>query len=311
MRDEETVVVVRPDSSRPADQRLAMDHIARTAAFVAIWMALGVVFRVARAKWHVRTLDENAYLLVGVPLTVGWQLAVRRRPLLELWVDRWGNLARWSALRIGTGLVVTAGAAAFPIYAFVKAWSEVRSAPQMVAWHLCTIVGAVGVGYAASKLRGRDAGSIFGSLATAGLIGTGLMVGFTLLRVYMLHQPLPHALPALRIAGESFALYVPITFLLEEVTFRGLVDADVRDGRMIEGLAMAAFSSLLWGLWHVPFAPVHHAIEFASAGVLYVVIHVLIGIPLALWYRRSGNLLVPALTHAFIDAIRNALQSSS
>lgn len=306
-RDDETVVVLRADSFRPQDQRLAMGHIVRSAAFVALWMALGAGFRIARSH-GVRMLDENAYLVVGVPLTIAWQLAVRRRSPLELWVDRWANRGKSSVARIAMGVVFALLAAIVPVRSLVKGWSEMRGEPQMIAWSLCAILGAAGVGYAVSKLHAADAKSLFGCLGTAGVVGCGQMIFFTVLRMKMMHEAAPHlGMHALRVAGTSFALYLPICFLLEEVTFRGLVDADVRDGRPIEGIAMAAFSSVLWGLWHVPIAPVHKPIEFLSVSIVYPVVHVLIGIPLALWYRRSGNLLVPALTHAFIDAIRNAL----
>jgi membrane protease YdiL (CAAX protease family) len=32
----------------------------------------------------------------------------------------------------------------------------------------------------------------------------------------------------------------------------------------------------------------------------------MVGIPLSLFWRRSGNLFVPAAVHALIDAVRNA-----
>jgi membrane protease YdiL (CAAX protease family) len=38
-----------------------------------------------------------------------------------------------------------------------------------------------------------------------------------------------------------------------------------------------------------------------------VFVHTIIGIPLSIYWRKSGNLAVPAFTHAFIDAVRNAL----
>jgi membrane protease YdiL (CAAX protease family) len=38
-----------------------------------------------------------------------------------------------------------------------------------------------------------------------------------------------------------------------------------------------------------------------------VVVHVAVGTVLSLFWRRSGNLVVPALGHAFLDALRNAL----
>ena len=44
--------------------------------FVAVWVALGYLF----------PLNDETYLLMGIPLTVGFQILVRRRPLRELWV---------------------------------------------------------------------------------------------------------------------------------------------------------------------------------------------------------------------------------
>src|SRR5262249_15184402 len=44
--------------------------------FLAIWMAAG---------WLLK-LDPNQYLLLGVPLTVLFQMGVVRRPLRSLWV---------------------------------------------------------------------------------------------------------------------------------------------------------------------------------------------------------------------------------
>lgn len=44
--------------------------------FVAAWVALG----------YLLPGSDEAYLLMGVPLTARFQLVVRRRPLRELWV---------------------------------------------------------------------------------------------------------------------------------------------------------------------------------------------------------------------------------
>jgi hypothetical protein len=45
------------------------------------------------------------------------------------------------------------------------------------------------------------------------------------------------------------------------------------------------------------------------SGVLALVaVHSLIGVPLAIFWRESGNLAVPAFTHALIDGVRNALR---
>ena len=45
-------------------------------AFVAVWMAVGWIFR----------LDADVYLVIGVPLVVLFQLFIRRQPLRSLWV---------------------------------------------------------------------------------------------------------------------------------------------------------------------------------------------------------------------------------
>ncbi len=38
-----------------------------------------------------------------------------------------------------------------------------------------------------------------------------------------------------------------------------------------------------------------------------MVVHALIGVPLAIYWRKSGNLAVTAFTHALIDGIRDGL----
>jgi hypothetical protein len=53
------------------------------------------------------------------------------------------------------------------------------------------------------------------------------------------------------------ALYFPATFLLEEVTFRGALDAHVHHDGETRGWQSAVFTSTLWGLWHLP---VSHAL---------------------------------------------------
>jgi membrane protease YdiL (CAAX protease family) len=38
-----------------------------------------------------------------------------------------------------------------------------------------------------------------------------------------------------------------------------------------------------------------------------LIVHCAIGVPLSLGWRRTGRLVAPALAHALIDAVRNAL----
>ena len=57
-------------------ERGVLRRWAEVTAFVAVWMAIGWVGR----------LDTNAYLLVGVPLTVAFQRWVRGESIRALWV---------------------------------------------------------------------------------------------------------------------------------------------------------------------------------------------------------------------------------
>ena len=49
---------------------------AQAVVFIGIWMAIGWLFH----------LDANSYLVVGVPLVVHFQLLVRKKPLVTLWI---------------------------------------------------------------------------------------------------------------------------------------------------------------------------------------------------------------------------------
>jgi len=104
----------------------------------------------------------------------------------------------------------------------------------------------------------------------------------------------------------DFLLYFPVCFALEEVSFRGALDAHLHRRGARLGLTSALLGSLLWGLWHLPALPAGS--RGPDAAVALMMVHSLIGVPLAIYWRQSGNLAVPAFTHAMIDAVRNALQ---
>lgn len=100
------------------------------------------------------------------------------------------------------------------------------------------------------------------------------------------------------------ALCFPATFLLEEVTFRGALDAHLHHDGETRGWQSAFFVSTLWGLWHLP---VSHALPFPLQVTELVVVHVVLGVPLSMAWRRSRNLAAPAFAHAVNDAVRNAV----
>src|ERR1017187_4676566 len=75
MTDAPSVSEVPPilQANRLSDQPL---RYGQAIAFVAVWMIIGWVFH----------LDVNSYLLVGVPLVVAFQIFVRKKSLVALWV---------------------------------------------------------------------------------------------------------------------------------------------------------------------------------------------------------------------------------
>jgi membrane protease YdiL (CAAX protease family) len=138
-------------------------------------------------------------------------------------------------------------------------------------------------------------------LASAGVLGVALFVAARL--------ALPAAAPLSAEAAWKLArwllLYLPVAFVLEEVFFRGALDSHVYRSGDSHRVVSAAFVAGLWGLWHLPVAVNRASLATAITGLL--VIHLVIGLPLSVYWRRSGNLAVPGTAHALIDGVRNTL----
>jgi membrane protease YdiL (CAAX protease family) len=261
-------------------------RVVEVVALVAVWMALGRLLPV----------DANGYLLLGIPLTLAFQLLVRRRPVRELWVrdgDRFA-LDRLAAVVAAVLLVV-------PAVMLVLAVRE--GAWVQAAWYLAAVVGAVAAGYA---LRRTTPGRVLRAAALPAAIGVLIMVLNGVLQAVVLGRA-PAPLAMLGTGLLSLALYFPVSFLIEEVAFRGALDAHVHRPGEGRGWWTALLTSALWGLWHLPVLP-----PPASAGALAVsvvqllAVHCAIGVPLAFAWRRTGNLAAPALAHSLADAVRNA-----
>jgi membrane protease YdiL (CAAX protease family) len=102
--------------------------------------------------------------------------------------------------------------------------------------------------------------------------------------------------------------YLALGFVLEEVAFRGLVDAHVHhrgEGRQWQS---ALFVSALWGMWHLPL--VIGTLPTLLLPVALFVPYILIGLPLSFAWRRGGNLALPVGAHAVIDAVRDGLAAA-
>jgi membrane protease YdiL (CAAX protease family) len=262
-------------------------RVVEVVVFVAVWMALG---------WLLGG-DPNGYLLLGVPLTLVFQLLVRRRPVRELWV-RDGD--RFALDRVA--VLVAALLVVVPAVMLVRA--VVAGAAVEAGWYLAAVVGAVAAGYALRRTR---PGRVLRAAALPAAVGVLVMVVAGVVQVVALGRA-PAPLAALGTGLLSLALYVPASFLIEEVTFRGALDAHLHRPGEGRGWGTALLGSALWGLWHLPTLPPPASAGAAAIAVAQlVVVHSAIGVPLAFAWRRTGNLAAPALAHALADAVRNAL----
>jgi membrane protease YdiL (CAAX protease family) len=275
-------------------------------AVVAAWIVAGIAFR----------LSANAYLLLGVPLLVAFQLGIARRPLAELWFKHPGGapLPWW-------GWLVAAAFLATPVYFLVHGWAHDDWGLHL--WLLCAAAGAFPLALSLARFSRAAVRPLLLCLATAGVLGIGMMLGGTLFRRAVLPGAgLAAAAHSPWLVGlRSFVLYLPICFVIEEVFFRGALDSYLdRPGDRVPWVS-ATFVSVLWGLWHLPSVvariPSVHSSAVSDPVVLFVIllggvtvlplVHCLTGIPLSLAWRRSGLLFVPAFVHALIDAVRNGL----
>jgi membrane protease YdiL (CAAX protease family) len=269
----------RPTSILDREQTSMAKRYAHVAAFLALWMALGWLFR----------LDPYRYLLLGVPLTIGFQLMVRRFPLCDCWVR--GT----QSVPLSRQLILLAIAfAAVPCFHLLKSWPNSRWPLQ--AYLVLSLLGAVGVAFAVCQFTRNTGRALLMCLGTAGLAGCGMM----LLVAYARRHGLDFSFKRTVTVADQFLVLLPICFVLEEVTFRGVLDSHLASDS--QSLSTAFVLSAMWGWWHLPIAPPS---AIPAAIFVFPITHAVMGVPMSLYWRRSGNLLVPALTHALIDAVRN------
>ncbi len=249
-------------------------------AFVGIWIASG---------WMLK-LDTNSYLLLGVPLTLVFQVLVRRQPVRALWVRDAPTFGwRW----VGPAAVLTI----LPVYSLVEALQQ--RAWIISAWMAAACAGAIAAGYALVHFRRSTVRPFVMCQVVAGTIGIGIMVGARVASA-MDRAPLP--LMGLR----DFLLFFPVCFIIEEVAFRGALDSHLHRRHERSGFMTALLGSVLWGLWHLPTVPADDRSVFTAAALS--VVHALIGVPLAIYWRQSGNLAVTSFAHALIDGVRDGLR---
>lgn len=261
-----------------------------SATFVAAWMAVGLSAR----------LDANAYLLLGVPLLLLFQVIVRKRSISQLWVR--GT----TAVRLRPAAMVGAAAlAGVPAYELVR---SLFAGEHWIAvlWLCCSVGGAVPAAFAIQEQKRSDIRAALEPMLSAIVVGCA----FFSLAAFMAGKP---ALPRpgdIWVFAQHLALYFPVTFILEEVVFRGSIDSHLTDNRSIVGRApwpSALFVSALWGIWHLPLVLVLQPSATWFVGVQVVAFHTGLGVLLSFAWRAGGTLLAPAVAHSLIDAYRDVL----
>jgi membrane protease YdiL (CAAX protease family) len=256
------------------------------------YLVVTVVVAVSIALGFLLRLDVNSYLLLSLLLTLVFQLLLRRHPLREVWVRAMPPF-RLDAAGIGIAVVLSL----VPLY-------EIYTQLQLQAWAgilygLVSIGGAVAAAYAIRQMRRTTLRQLLLCLATAGVIGIALQLIAQYGAVVARHQPLQFNAGVWAL---SFLEYIPALFVVEEVLFRGALDGYLHEGETGTGWVSAIFLSALWGLWHIPVTG-----TWLSNIAVLLLLQIAVGVPLSYWMRRSGNLIVPATSHAVIDSVRNAM----
>jgi membrane protease YdiL (CAAX protease family) len=271
----------RPITAIALDGRLARATVAT--AVIGGYIALGFAFR----------LGAEAYLLLGIPITIGFQVLVVRRPLRSLWLRQAPTMT--FTPRSIVAIVVLAIAPA------IVALGGLRDGdPALVGYGLASMAGAVGAVYALRVMDWDAVRSIIRTALITGAVLVGIMVAYRL-ATGGFNGNLAAAVTTTVI---SLLAYLPVVFVIEEVLFRGLIDTYLHGSTPGPDRSSALYGSALWGIWHLPVA-------FLALGVLtipyLVVVHTAIGYFLVSSWRRTGNLAAPGVAHAVIDALRNAV----
>jgi len=255
----------------------------QAALLVASWMGLGWCFH----------LDPYAYLVLGIPLCVLFQLYICRKPLSSCWVRE--------SSKLHLDLIGVAMALAFlivPAWLLVTEWQGANWRVRL--YFLAALPGAVGVAFALRNFTASAARSLLLCFATAGVLGCAMM----LLVAYAQHHKFPFTLARARFAIGQFLALLPVCFVMEEVAFRGALDSHIQQPQDAGPWGSALLLSAMWGWWHLPITP---ASALGAGIIAFPITHAMIGVPLSFFWRRSGNLFVPAAVHALIDAIRNTI----
>lgn len=238
-------------------------------------------------------LSAEAYLLLGIPITIAFQMLIVRAPLRALWLRDAPPFA--PTIRFVLAVVVVSIAPAA-----IAIRGATGGDPVLAAYGLVGVVGAIGAVYAMRAMDRDAVRATVRATLTNGAILVGVMVAFRL-ATGGFHGSLREAIAA---AVVSVATYLPIVFVVEEVFFRGLLDPYLHGTDGGRGRASALYGSALWGIWHLPVM----SIDLGLLTIPYIVaIHTVMGFVLVTAWRRTGNLAAPGIAHAVANGARNAV----
>jgi len=259
---------------------------------IALWVLLGVGLQ----------LGVEAYLLAGVPLMIAFQYLVHRRPLRAAWV-----FGPHATAMDGRALALGLAAAALPGARLASALaSDPEPSPGVVLWLLAATAGGLAAGVA---LRAQRADALRRALPTMAITLMTFAFMFSLGALVAHRGRL--ALPGLSAMGDLLAqalVYFDVSFVLEEVAFRGVLDPYILGGERGTNAAWASaiVGSALWGLWHIPVALAPGAADLPTL-LRLVLFHVGLGAMLCYVARMAGTLAPSAAVHGLADAFRNAI----
>jgi membrane protease YdiL (CAAX protease family) len=278
--------VIAARAGRPAPAILTDGRAARAlvaalviGGYIAVGFAIG--------------LSADAYLLLGIPVTIAFQALIVRRPLRALW------LRAMPATTFGPRSI-----AAVVGVAIAPAVIAIRGAQQgdavLAAYGLAAMVGAVGAVYAIRAMDRDAARATVRAILINSAILVVIMVAFRLMTGGF-HGNVGEAMATAII---SVATYLPAVFVVEEVLFRGLLDTYLHGSAPAPDRGTALFGSALWGIWHLPVM----SVALGAFTIPYLVaVHTALGFVLVTAWRRTGNLAAPGIAHALADALRNAV----
>lgn len=255
----------------------------QTILFMVVYISLGFLLR----------LKTEAYLLLGIPLTIIFQLLVAKQPIHKLWLR---DKQKFHLNKLGW--VISLFFLVYPIYKTVTDIMSDTCSFAHLGFDLAVILGAFIAGFCYSNMTKTTIKEFFLCFAIAGLIRMSLY--FIPLVMGKAGYNLDY------VSGlKSLLTYVPVAFVVEEVIFRGMLDTYIQPLKNKFGIWSALFISCLWGLWHIPLSNGENPIWFVIATSMTISLW---GIILSIFWRRSGNLAVPGFSHALADAIRDAFK---